>query len=256
MVAVGGIHVPANHCALLEKKLNSLCLDAGFPNGEAFKWSPSKKLWMYQNLVGGNRTKFILDACDIAKELSVKAVVVAEGKNWKPATSERIDHELDATKLVAERYERELKRTRKSGAIVVSAPSGGHKQAAELIKTIDNLSSEGTRYVKANHISFCYSTGFERVRCLQLADIIVSVSLAMITGRKKYSSEVFESIKPMFYSSNTGEILGWGMKIHPSPLQIQVEETLAINLSKENLITGPKFCSSNSNNYISKHTAA
>jgi hypothetical protein len=47
LVAVGGVHIPSAQVRSLERGLDDLCAEAGFPKNEEFKWSPDKKLWMW-----------------------------------------------------------------------------------------------------------------------------------------------------------------------------------------------------------------
>ena len=60
LVATGGLIVPAETCGQLEMAVNQACADAGFPDGEKFKWSPGRKTWMRSNLVEDDRRDFFL----------------------------------------------------------------------------------------------------------------------------------------------------------------------------------------------------
>ncbi len=51
LVAIGGIHVGADHVGPLERELDELCAATGFPDGEEFKWSTGRQTWMRDHLV-------------------------------------------------------------------------------------------------------------------------------------------------------------------------------------------------------------
>src|SRR5258708_34257423 len=76
LVGVGGIHVPSDHVNPLERSLNQLCINFGFPPGEEFKWSPSREDWMHQGLTGAPRAAFSSEVLRLCSEHSVRAVVV------------------------------------------------------------------------------------------------------------------------------------------------------------------------------------
>ena len=47
LVAIGGVHVHETAARRLEQALEYECGQAGFPPGEAFKWSPGPDIWMH-----------------------------------------------------------------------------------------------------------------------------------------------------------------------------------------------------------------
>lgn len=51
LVASGGVLVPSGNIRDLEQEIDALCDAVGLPPREEFKWSPSRDLWMRQNLV-------------------------------------------------------------------------------------------------------------------------------------------------------------------------------------------------------------
>jgi len=60
LVGIGGINVNATAIGALNSEIEKICNDAGFPDGEEFKWSPGRELWMHDNLIEGEREDFFL----------------------------------------------------------------------------------------------------------------------------------------------------------------------------------------------------
>ena len=104
LVAIGGVHVPGSIAGALEKKLDTLCYEFGFPAGEPFKWSPGRKLWMRKKLVGANRVAFMNAVLMEAKSHSVTALVVLEDTLRNRVTDAEMPEE-DVTRLFLERIQ-------------------------------------------------------------------------------------------------------------------------------------------------------
>ena len=52
------------------------------------------------------------------------------------------------------------------------------------------------------------------IRLLQIADVVVGCTLAIVAGEKRYAPLTFKEIKPML-DKGLGGIGGTGLKIHP-----------------------------------------
>jgi len=76
LVAIGGVHVPEESVKPLEDALEAICGEFGFPQGQEFKWSPGRRLWMRRNLVDARREEFFRRVLQAAQGYGVQAVVV------------------------------------------------------------------------------------------------------------------------------------------------------------------------------------
>jgi hypothetical protein len=103
LVAVGGVHVAGDTVRDLELALDALCKEAGFPDGEEFKWSPDKKSWEYENLKFGARDQFNLAALKIAKDAGATGIVVMQDITRRQADATAPSHEVDVTRMFLER---------------------------------------------------------------------------------------------------------------------------------------------------------
>lgn len=215
LTGIGGLHVPGDSVRDLEHALAELCTSAGFPQGQEFKWSPSRKDWMWKGLVEDARQGFFIEAVGLAIAHGVRAIVVVEDTTHLPATDPRADHVFDATALFLERANNELTYRKTFGLVVVDRPSGGAAEEARYLASCFETLSTGTKYVKPDRIAInVLSTPSHHVRLLQLADVVVSCTVSFVAGENRHSPPVFSAMLPMFHRSWVG-IGGVGLKIHP-----------------------------------------
>jgi hypothetical protein len=215
LVANGGILVPSNSVKALERKIDKLCCDTGFPPHEEFKWSPGRDLWMHTNLVGKERRDFFIQALDLARQEGTSATVVVEDGQYRTATGADCAEE-DVVELLIERVNWQLKWQDTDGVIIADRPGGGRSDEDEfLVRCLETLQS-GTDYVQPDRIAVSIlSSPSHLIRLLQLADLVTSCSLAFVSGEPRYSPPVFRvGIKPLL-ASQSGRIGGVGLKIHP-----------------------------------------
>jgi hypothetical protein len=91
LVAIAGVQVPDATVGSLEQDLDQLCIDASFPPGEEFKWSPRRDSWMFSNLHAPERDWFFLGALTMAGKCGATVTVVAADARYARGKDE---HEL------------------------------------------------------------------------------------------------------------------------------------------------------------------
>jgi hypothetical protein len=216
LVSTGCLHVPGEAVRDLEQRLENLCMESGFPKGRSgqFKWSPGRELWMYSNLKFEPRAEFFRKALALAAEASARVTVIVEDQTKGTATGAE-NHQFDVTKLLIERVEWRLNKAGKHGVIVVDRPAGDREDEAKFLASCLETISLGTPYVRPERIAFnVVSTPSYLVRCLQLADVIVSCCTAHVAGEDTWSPPIFDVIRPLLDQDDwrTG---GVGLKVHP-----------------------------------------
>ena len=125
--AAGGIRVEESRLKNFEASLEALCQRFGFPAAEEFKWSPGRELWMHDNLVRGDRTRFFQEAAQCARDNSVIAVLVCEDTNYRPLTN-TASHEVDVVRLLLERIHAQTS-AKEPSLVVADTPGGGNIKA-------------------------------------------------------------------------------------------------------------------------------
>lgn len=215
LVGIGGLLVPGDVAAELERELDKLCLDTGFPKGEPFKWSPRADHWMRDSLTGQARTDFFITVLSLLRSARVKAIVVLEDIEAQPATGTD-SHELDATMLFLERVHNFLERRQTHGIVVVDRPGGGRSEEEQFLSRCLEVLQSGTDYVTFYRISHVLSGTFNFIRLLQAADVITSCTASLVAGHETYTKPVFEHIRPLFDTTSDGLTGGAGLKIHPA----------------------------------------
>ena len=213
LVAIGGIHVPDETVGGIERGVESVCRDYGFPDGEVFKWSPGRDLWMHDNLTE-RREEFFTQVLNIAKDAGAKAIVVIEDTGYKTAIS-GVRRDVDLLNLFLERAHGELSRKGCCGLVIVSQPGGDRKSENKLIASCVETLRSGTDYVDFERIPLSvFSSSPKFIRLLQIADIVTSCTTAFVSGESNYSPPIFEVIKQMMVGDSQ-RIGGFGLKIHP-----------------------------------------
>jgi len=213
LVATGGLITPGPAVAPLERAIDALYRDCGFPPGEEFKWSPRRDQWMRAGLVEDHRAEFFARVLATAAEHGAQTVVVIEDSSHRCAT-DAPNAEMDVTRLFLERVENRFGAARSEGIVIVDRP-GGDRAAEDrfLAGCLETLQS-GTKYVKPTHVAlYVLSTPSHLVRLVQVADVVTSCTLAAVAGEPRFAPPIFEMIKPMF-PRDLGRVGGVGLKIH------------------------------------------
>jgi hypothetical protein len=215
LIGLGGVHISAEQIGDIEHEINELCSRYGFPDGEEFKWSPSRNTHMHDNIQGKMRVNFYNELFKIALNYNTTAIVVASDNDCRFADDSSTSHDEDVTTIFLERANQLFNSFNRNGAVIVDKPGGGHKQEKELVSKCLETLEKGTDYVKFDRIPLPVMTAdSQHIRLLQLADVITSCSIARLAGENSYSPEIFELIKPLlreeFYRKG-----GVGFKVHP-----------------------------------------
>lgn len=214
LFAIGGLCVPEESVQTLEKSIDTLCENVGFPPGEIFKWSPGRNLWMHSNLIDEDRKGFFCELLENARKNGAKAIVVIEDSRYKTATG-ATDHVIDLIQLFLERYHWQLNCRNCRGMVIASQPSGDRRSEKKFLAECVNSLTTGTDYMQFVNIALniiCCPP--QIIRLLQLADVITSCTTAMVSGETNYAPPIFEKIKPLLVQDNR-RIGGIGLKIHP-----------------------------------------
>ena len=216
LLAIGGLHVPALQVGPLEKALRTHCESVGFPHDEQFKWSPGKKEeFQRAQLKGEKRTQFFRHLIGLATDHGSTATVVIEDSSKGLARVQSNTHEEDVTALFLERCEWCFSGAGRHGVVLLAQPGGGSSDEQKFVSGCLDLIREGTEYVKLESLGLGVLTAPSRqVRLLQLADIVVSATVARVSGESNFSPPVFEAIVPALRSDGTRKG-GVGLKIHP-----------------------------------------
>lgn len=214
LVATGGLIVPAETCGQLEVALNRACADAGFPEGEEFKWSPGRETWMRSNLIEDRRREFFLGVLGIANDADARVVVVVEDTSHNPANAGQ-RAEFDTVIMFIERIENYLNTRRSTGLVITDRPGGNRAAEDKYLTRCLEVLLTGTPYVRVEHIPVnVLSTSSHLVRLLQLADLVTSCTTAFVAGEDTYAPAVFPAILAMAHR-DYDSVGGRGIKIHP-----------------------------------------
>ena len=214
LIGSGGVLISVDKVRDLEFALNNLCRNTGFPSGDYFKWSPGREMWMHQHLLDENRESFFIGALTLALQHEIKAIVVIEDSSRNTATNAQHSEE-DVTRLLLERVNNQLRKIGSEAIVIIARPSGGRSDEDRFLEECLETLLSGTNYVTPDRIILnILSTPSRFIKLLQLADVIISCSIAIVAGENRYSPRIFNAIKELLINDGS-RIGGVGFKIHP-----------------------------------------
>lgn len=213
LLAIGGVSVDHAVLGTVERQLDKLCESVGIPEGEEFKWSPGRELWMREHLTGNARTDFFRQALKVVSDSGGVATVIVTDTDSRPVTRAP-NHSVDLARLYIERVEWELLACKCEGIVIVDRPSGGCEAENKFLRDFQETLTDGTSYVKPKHVALnVLATQSIHVRLLQVADVITSCTMARMSGEDRFSPAVFEVVAPMLRKV-MGRVGGVGLKIN------------------------------------------
>ena len=217
LVAVGGIIVSAEKVGPLEQELEAVCTQKKYsvPNAENIKWSPPKGSWLREHLDGEIRQELFAEMLKTVRQADAKVVVAITDSNCKQANATASNHEIDATLLALERFNTWL--APNFGTVVVSKPSGGAKDEKKFVSECVEHLIAGTAYVDFGRLALKpMIMPANHARLLQVADLVVSITNAHVSGGNHFAARHFPEILSMMPETSKGMKGGLGLKLHPS----------------------------------------
>jgi hypothetical protein len=217
VLGFGGILVDAAQVRDLGVSVDKFAKDAGIPVGEEIKWSPHRDTWIYKNLHDDDRFHCYSAILDAARDAGCKVVVsVCEPgvRNIRPEWGfERcVDYSL-------ERVTNCLKDTGEDVIVIADRPGGGLRNTEEFLSDhIERVRSD-FNHMSAEAFAMTLLTAPSRfVRQLQVADLVVGATTAMVSGQSRYAEPYFDTIKAMMICNTLGYVGGTGLKVYPDQL--------------------------------------
>lgn len=218
IISFGGVFVSSEALMSLEQQITDICQKKyAIPVNEEIKWSPKKKSWIYENLHGESRTECYREILQAALDHGVKVIVICWDEGRTTLKGERAFNKcLD---FAFERISVHLEKNDTIGLMIADRPGGSHKQDEAFLSDFLERVNNGTVHVGPDRIALnILTTSSHLVKHLQLADLVTSITAAMVAGQDKYAGELFPLVKEMFISNHFGYIGGSGLKLFPDEL--------------------------------------
>jgi hypothetical protein len=212
-VSVGALSIPSYRARQAANDIESVCKSYEFPEGEEFKWSPGRKLWMHSAVRAERRHAFFVDVIRIlaAHEAVVAVVIVDE---IAARASDGATPEEDAVTMLLERVEHLCNQHDSQCLVLADRPGGGRREEDEFLADCLEVLTTGTTFVlPENIVHNVVSTSSHLSRLLQAADLVTGIVAARVAGEREFSPPLFELVLPLFYRDGT-RVGGYGLKIH------------------------------------------
>jgi hypothetical protein len=217
LLAFGGILMDGSRLRSLSAAVDAIASNYGLPKGEEIKWSPRKGSWIYEHLKDEKRLGCYSEVLGAAAGHGCQVIIAAcdyELRHLKPEWGfER------CVQYALERVSTHLTKLQQEAVIISDRPSGGHREADEFLKKfVDHLESGHNHMLENTFALNMLTAQSHMIRALQVADLVVSITAAMLAGQTKWAGQYFEIIKPMFLRNALGYIGGTGVKVYPDLL--------------------------------------
>jgi hypothetical protein len=219
LVALGGVLLGEEVLWGLAHQIDVICRRFGIPDECQLKWSPPPDNWIHHNLIGQRRTDCYGQVLDAVSRSGGRSIVVVIDTGRASSTLQGSHALLRAFQWMYERTVMQLEQEGSRGLIIADRPSGDRRQETELLAEVLQTIEDGTSYVLPNTIPInVLTTPARLVRHLQVADLVVGVTTAMLTGAGRYAEPLFGAVRAMLIRNADGLVGGAGLKLFPPSL--------------------------------------
>lgn len=213
-VTGGGVLVAVEAGATFERRVNEVCLNFGFPMGEEFKWSPTKRHWMRDNLVRDARLEFWQAVVDVLEDVGAIVVIAIWDGRLTAALSEEESQVLTSFALL-ERLVATLTSLDDACIVVFDRPTGDRASELRFLQRCAEMLRRRFDEPGERLAAFPTITQSRYGRGLQVADLVASVANSYFAGEREYSPPVFERMRPLIPVSG-GRRGGHSAEFRPS----------------------------------------
>ncbi|WEX78118.1 hypothetical protein PYH37_002970 [Sinorhizobium numidicum] len=168
---------------------------------------------MRENLIGADRVAFFERVLTLAGDYGARGQVTISDTTKGLASKNSVKHETDVLLMALERFNYSIRGD--LGIVIVARPSGGRTDEDKFLAECAELVTNGSDYAKFTNLATNVLTmPFQNSRLLQVADLVVSITTAMVAGHTEYAAPIFGPVRSTL-RSDLGRIGGVGLKIHP-----------------------------------------
>ena len=217
VVAIGGIIVDEDQLRPLSEAVDAIATRYKVPSGCELKWFPPRDNWIRNNLVDKPRHDCYAEILDAAHTHGAKALVVAidTGRASQKGSAAL----LKAFEYAIERVQMRLENDGTLGLVVADRPGGGAGEDTRFLHEVLTMVEDGTVFVQAKQIVFnVVTTPSHLVRHLQIADLVVGITAALVAGDETYAAPIYPHVKQLLLRNSYGYIPGTGIKLWPNSL--------------------------------------
>jgi len=218
LASFGGIMVNEDVIKPLGLAVDGIASEFGIPPNTEIKWSPGKDNWIYANLLGKDREECYTRLVNTTRQFEAKALVVT----WAQGCSS-LKGDAAFQRCLSYAFERItilLSKENKNGIVLADRPGGGRSEEDQLLASFLNRVRLGTEFVMPERVLLNILTApSHMIRHLQIADLIVGATTAMVGGLYDYAPPIFDEIRPMFVRNSYALVGGTGLKICPDRLE-------------------------------------
>lgn len=216
LLALGAAIFPETSVGPFTTRVGDLFDELSIPRDTEMKWNVPDGSFL-KTAPPGTRHSLYERVLRLADDLRVRTVVVIwdSGRTYLQGDS--------AKRLVLQYlYERisvALDKAKDIGILVADKPGGGVKNEAKWLARTLTLTDFGTEFVEPGRVVMPVVTApSHHLRHLQLADLVVSSTTAVVAGRNPYADELLPHLMRLAHRNAFGYVGGTGIKLFPDDL--------------------------------------
>jgi hypothetical protein len=217
--ALGAAIFPEGAVAGYTRAMAAIKDDLGIPPEEEIKWNPDRtKSPVFAssdgNLVAEVRRRMLKEA--IMRHVRTVVVIVDHHQALEGPSAAQAGMKI--LKWLYERVSMHLGDNHDFGIMIADKPGGGHREESRWLGETLRLTSDGTRYVRANKIVLPIVTAESRyVPHLQLADLVTAATTAAVAGRRS-GLTLAPLLTQLMHRHRLNAVNGAGLILHPDNL--------------------------------------
>lgn len=217
VVAFGGIFFAHEYLLPFKATFEEILTEAGVPRNEEIKWSPDRVSWIYREFKGLARERCYLNLLKAAQDCGGRVIVVA----CEPARAGlKLEWGVErCLEYCLERISLHLKDTGNQGIVITDRPGGSKRGDEEFLTVALTKIEDDTNYIQKDCLALpVLSAPSHLNRHLQIADLVIGITTAMISGNTRFAEHLFQPIREMMVRNTLGYIGGTGLKVYPNDL--------------------------------------
>lgn len=218
-IGIGGVIFADHNLSGVAGRFVAIKKKYDIPEDEEIKWSPDRTSWIFQNLRNKDRIQAYSDFLQLIPRY-IGSVIASIGTPYANITDEiKNKIMLQNIENLVERFQMHLQEAGDFGMIIADEQrSRGDNRA--LLDNFYTMQKVGTRFINLSNIPINLLTGLShQIPFLQLADLIIGIIVAMVSGKDEFARPFFAIIKPKFLTDKNGNIAGCGLKLFPKKLE-------------------------------------
>jgi len=215
LISLGAAIFPQEALSAFSIGMDAIYARLGIDQEVEMKWSPPRGHALQNQ--GAVRAELYGKVLQLAAALEVRTVVVVWDAGRTTLQGDRAKERV--LQYLYERVSVVVSKKDDVAIMVADKPGGGAKQESEWLSGTLALTADGTEHVNPERVVLPVLTADSgHLRHLQLADLVVSATTALVASPNKYAEPLVPDLMQLAARNFYGKVGGTGIKLFPDEL--------------------------------------